>query len=273
MQRIKKQTEYFIFDNLEKTQAVNHCFSTRLGGVSENGFKSLNLSFGRGDDKEKVYENFRRIASDIGTDIKNMVCVKQVHGTKIKHVSKADCGKGFNLEEDFIGYDALITNEEGVCLVTFHADCVPIFFADPDKKVIALAHSGWRGTVNDIAGKTVSEMEKAYGCRAEDIICAVGPSIGRCCFEVDRPVVDEFVEKLPWSLWDITGKEDENEDKYYIDLWQINKRLLTEAGILEKNIEITDLCTKCSEGLFYSHRLMGERRGSMAAFLELKARA
>ena len=252
-----------MFENLEDTGLVSHCFTTRIGGVSDGVFESLNVSYTRGDRKENVDENLKRlyVAMDFSQD--KTVSGHQVHKTEVLDVDYDCCGKSIT------GYDGYITDKPGIVLCTFHADCVPLFFLDPVKKVIALSHSGWRGTAGRIAEATISKMNKLYGCSPEDILAAIGPSIGKCCFQIDRPVVEEFYRKIEFSKEYI--EEDKSADGYFkADLWGINKRLMTEAGIIDKNIEVTDKCTMCSPDLFFSHRKMGEKRGSMAAFLSLK---
>lgn len=262
--------KFFTFDNLKNTGIVNHCFSTRIGGVSQGRLESLNLGYSRGDVKERVTENFKRICQANGMDYKKMVFGKQIHDTKIKTVTKEDCGCGAVFESKISGFDGYITNEPEVVLVTFHADCVPLFFVDPIRKVIGLSHSGWRGTVKKIAMETVKEMQKAFNCNPQHMIAAIGPSIGGCCFQVDQPVVNEFLNEMPFVGQYIHCDENE-KGKFKIDLWGINRELMMKAGIPSENIQVTDYCTMCHDDLFYSHRKMGEERGSLAAFLSLKS--
>ncbi|MGE4214503.1 MAG: peptidoglycan editing factor PgeF [Anaerotignaceae bacterium] len=266
----KNGVKFFTFENIEKMGIVNHCFSTRIGGVSEGKLSSLNLGYNRGDNRESVTENFKRICEANHMDYKKMVFGKQIHDTKIKTVTKNNCGCGIVFESQIDGFDGYITNEPEVVLVTFHADCVPLFFVDKAKKVIGLSHSGWKGTVRKMVKATVQEMQRVFGCNPTDIVAAIGPSIGGCCFQVDKPVVDEFINKIPFASEYIRNDES-LEGKYKIDLWGINRDLMIEAGILPENIEITDYCTMCHDDLFYSHRKMGEERGSLAAFLSLKS--
>lgn len=260
--------KFYTFELFEKTGIVNHGFSTRIGGVSEGCFKSLNLSFSRGDDYKKVYENFSRMAKAMDSDIKSLTIARQSHETEIRYVTKADCGRGIDRERYPESYDGLMTDEAGVMLVTLHADCVPIYFLDSKKKAVALCHAGWRGTVNKIAEKTVYEMKKKFGSEQKDILVGIGPAISFCCFEVGGEVKDEFERKLPFSIKHI--RNGEKEGKFYIDLKAVNFEILRQAGIEEKNIEVSGECTKCLEEEFFSHRRMGESRGSMAAFLSLK---
>ncbi len=260
--------EFYTFDIFEKTGLVDHMFSTRTGGVSEGFFGSLDLSYSRGDDPEKVTENFTRAARAIGSDIKNITIARQTHGTEIRIVDEDDCGRGVTKERYHEGYDGLITDKRGVMLVTLHADCIPLYFLDPVKKVVALSHAGWRGTVDGMAEKTVLKMEEVFKSDRGDILAGIGPGISGCCFEVSADVRDEFVNKLPFSEKHI--EKGEKEGKYYIDLKDVNKEILIDMGIAEGNIEVSSECTKCLEDKFFSHRRMGEERGSMAAFLGLR---
>ena len=260
--------EFYTFDIFEKTGLVNHMFSTRIGGVSEGFFDSLDLSYSRGDDPERVTENFRRAAASIGSRIENITIARQTHETNIMVVDETDCGRGVTKDRYEQSYDGLITDKKGVMLVTLHADCIPLYFLDPVKKVIGLSHAGWRGTVNSMAEKTVIEMEKNFGSNRKDILAGIGPGISKCCFEVSDEVRAEFVSKLPFSEKHIV--KGEKEGKFYIDLKAVNYEILVGMGIDKNNIEVSGECTKCLEDKFFSHRRMGEQRGSMAAFLELK---
>jgi len=259
---------YFTFENFDSTGVVSHCFSTRLGGVSEGVFESMNLHF-RGDKQENVIENFKIICSAIDVDYRNVVFSKQIHSDNIYTVSKKDQGKGLLRESDINDADGLITNEKDVVLVTFYADCVPVYFLDPVLKVIAMTHSGWRGTVKQIAAKAVLEMEKDYGSERKNILVGIGPSIGKCCFEVDYPVVAEFEKNIEFSN-EFIFKDNDKKGKYKIDLRGIIQETLVSVGIFQRNIENADICTKCNPDLFFSHRNMGEERGSLAGIISLK---
>lgn len=260
--------KYITFDNIEKTGMVRHFFSTRCGGVSKGEFESLNLSFTRGDSEENVRRNFDIICQETGIKPENIVMTRQTHTVNVRRASQDDRGKGIIRETDYSDVDGLITNDSGTALLSFSADCVPLFFIDTEKRAIGLSHAGWRGTVNGMAGVTLERMNKEFGSEAKNITAAIGPSIGRCCFQVDEPVAEEFREK--WSFGNEYVFIDETQpDRYKIDLWAFNKRLMMECGVPEKNIEVTDLCTMCRPELFYSHRIMGDRRGSMVAVMEL----
>ena len=257
---------YYSFPSFEQIPFVRHGFSTRLGGVSQGVYASMNLSFTRGDDREAVLENFKRFCTAIGTDVEDVVISAQEHHTVVLSVTKDDCGRGVTRERGYTDVDGLMTNEAGVVLCTQYADCVPLLFVDPVRRVVATSHSGWKGTVAQIGAVTVKRMGEVYGCDPKDILCGIAPSIGPCCFEVDTPVYDEFA-KLPFA--DDKLLRDDGNGKYHIDLWETNRRILLSAGILPEHITVTDLCTKCHPDVFWSHRVTGGERGSLAAFISI----
>ncbi len=258
---------YYTFPAFDRLPGVRHGFSTRLGGVSEGIFASMNLSFTRGDDRSAVTENFRRFCTAMGVESERVVVSAQTHTVNVLGVTAADCGRGITRERGYTDVDGLITDEPGVVLCTQYADCVPLFFADPVRRVVATSHAGWRGTAGGIAAVTVERMVADYGCHREDILAAIGPSIGRCCFEVDTPVYTEFA-KLP--LFDEDCYVPKDGDKCHIDLWEVNRRFMLESGVKAENITVTDLCTRCYPEVFWSHRATGGQRGSLAAFIALE---
>ena len=260
---------YLSFPMFRDTGLVTDGFSTRLGGVSEGCFSSLNLSFDRGDDRAAVAENFRRMGEALGVRCEDMVLSQQTHTTNIRIVTDEDRGKGITRERDYTDIDGLITNVPGICLVTTYADCVPLYFLDPVKKVIALSHSGWRGTVGKIGKKTVELMHDNFGSDPDDILAAVGPSVCQDCYEVSADVTDRFREVFDRSVWDELFYE-KSDGKYQLDLWKANEKIFLEAGIRKDHIAVTNVCTHCNSGLLYSHRAMGDKRGNLCAFLALK---
>ncbi len=263
---VKNDLIYFVFESFEKTGLVRHCFSSRKGGVSEGCYESLNLSF-REDKPENVVKNYQILCDAIGSDYRNTVFSDQVHRDDIYDVTLADRGKGLITPREITEKDGLMTNIPGIVLVTFYADCTPLYFLDPIKKVIALSHSGWRGTVLGIGAKTVHKMVSDYGCRTDDILCGIGPCIGKCCYQVDEKVAGDFGRRYAFAKEHISP--DEERGKYLLDLKGMNKDILISAGIRPENIEISDLCTKCESDLLFSHRVMGSQRGSLAALMEL----
>lgn len=254
---------YLVYPLLEKTGIVNHGFSTRLGGVSRGACATMNISMTRGDDPEAVEENKNRIAKAIGVKPENMTFTHQTHTTNVTVVRPEDRGKRFPET------DGMVTDVPGICLVTFYADCVPLYFVDPVKKAIGLSHSGWRGTVNKMGKVTVEKMAEVFGSAPEDIIAAIGPSICRDCYEVSEDVISVFREKFAPEFWDRLFYRKEN-GKYQLDLWAANLEVLKEAGVKEEHIAVTNVCTHCNPDLLFSHRATGEKRGNLSAFLALK---
>lgn len=266
---IETDTPYLEYPLFQNTGIVRHGFSTRLGGVSQGYYSSLNLSFTRGDEEELVRENFRRIGRAIGVNCEDMVFTHQTHTVNVRVVTEADRGKGITRERDYSHVDGLVTNVPGICLVTFYADCVPLYFVDPVKQVIGLSHSGWRGTVGKIGKHTVEKMQKEYGCDPRDILAAVGPSICQDCYEVSEDVIDKFRENFPEETWKEIFYAKEN-GKYQLNLWKANEIIFKECGILPNHMAVTNVCTHCNSQILYSHRATGDKRGNLCAFLALK---
>lgn len=263
----KGKLEYITFDNLEKTGMVRHCFTTRHGGVSTGYWGDMNMGLARGEDKEAVRENYRILADAVGFTAEHFVTSQQTHTTNVRRVTAADKGKGVWTDRGYTDVDGLITNEKHIPLVIFGADCVPVFLLDTKNKAIGMAHCGWMGTGNRMAEKTLRAMMDTFGTEPKNVVAAIGPSIGKCCFQVDAPVVELFRENIPWAA-DVIFDDPSAEGKYKIDLWETNRRLLAEMGV--ENIEISGLCTKCDQERFYSHRGMGDKRGVMAGVMEIK---
>ncbi len=260
---------YFTFPSLSELPFVIHGFSSRLGGVSERELASMNLSFSRGDRRENVVENFRRISLAIGFSVEDMVFSDQTHTTHVRRVTKKECGMGFSREKAYRDVDGLVTNEENVILTGFFADCVPLYFVDPVHRAVGLAHSGWRGTVNDIAGETVRMMHACFSTEPSDLVAAIGPSICRSCYEVGEDVIRLVRENYPPSLWpDLFEKN--KSGTYQFDLWETCRVNLLRAGLKPEKISVTDLCTCCNPGLLFSHRATGGKRGNLAAFLGIQ---
>lgn len=264
----EKDVTFITFDILDDENII-HGFSTRLGGVSKDYLGSMNLSFHRGDDNNLVMENHKRFADALGYDYRNLVFSDQIHETKIRIVDKSDCGKGILKDSDIIGYDGLVTNVAGIPLITFYADCVPIYFYDPIKLVVGMAHSGWRGTVKKISQNMINTMIDTYGSKVEDIICAIGPSICQDCYEVSKDVIDEFNLAFGEDIASTFSISNGN-DKYQLDLHKANKYILEEAGILSNHIAVTDLCTCCNSDLLFSHRASHGKRGNLAGVIMIK---
>lgn len=245
-------------------QDVAHCFSTRYGGVSEGDLASLNLGTHRGDLPERVMENYQILGKAVGFRAENTVFTKQIHTDVVERVGKADRGRGL-LRPVEQGCDALITNEPEVVLTVFSADCTPILFYDPCKQVIGAAHAGWRGTAAGIAAKTVQKMCSEFGCAAENIRAAIGPCIDQCCFETDADVPDAMLQALGDEAASCIRS---HGNKYYVNLKQLNAIWLRRAGLCQ--IDIAEECTACEPDRFWSHRRVGNRRGSLAAMIMIR---
>ena len=265
----KNHVPYIQFKNLSATGIVKHGFSTRKGGVSTGIFSSMNLNFKRGDDPDAVLENYRRMAAALNMRVEDMVLSDQTHTTNVRVITEEDRGKGILRPQDYSDVDGMITNVPGIVLVTSYADCVPLYFVDPVRKVIGLSHSGWRGTVGKIGKHTVELMQETFGCRPEEILAAVGPSVCMDCYEVSEEVIDKFREAFDKENWEQLFYKKAN-GKYQLNLWKANELIFLESGILAEHMAITNVCTHCNSEILYSHRTMGNKRGNLCAFLALK---
>ena len=294
---------YLQFENLAQTGIVRHLFTTRGGGDSKGVYASMNLGFTRGDDPKCVEENFRRVADLLGCRREDMVSSDQTHTTNVRLVTGEDRGHGITRKKTFFDTDGLVTDEPGIVLATFYADCVPLYFVDPVRRAIGLSHSGWRGTVQGIGEATVKKMRECFGSKPEDIIAAVGPSICADCYEVGQEVAEYFLGEF-WEkyhndkfcrLAEQTGERNNavqnsgamqrgallyqktnnaseahaKNRKYQLNLWVANQCVLEKAGILPEHIEVTTLCTCCNSEELFSHRASQGKRGNMGAFLGL----
>lgn len=269
----EKGMVYLTFPMLTNTGVADHLFSTRLGGVSRGYLGTMNLSYTRGDEKACVDENFSRIGQILGIGVESFVFTDQTHTANVRRVGRADCGKGIVRERDYTDIDGLVTNEPGVVLSAFFADCVPLYFIDPVKKAIGLSHSGWKGTVQKIGEVTVKKMQAEYGSNPVDIVAAIGPSICGDCYEVSEDVAEAFREAFVEFSDDgktlpfLRGK---GNGKYQLDLWEANRYILLESGLLPQHISMTDICTCCNPDFLFSHRASSGKRGNLGAFLVLK---
>lgn len=259
---------------LEELGIVKHCFTTRIGGVSEGIFGTMNLSFTRGDDKSAVEENYRRLAEAMEVDYENFVFTDQTHTVNVRKVSMTDAGKGLVRERDYQDVDGLITNEPGLVLSTFFADCVPLYFVDLVHRAIGMSHSGWRGTVARMGRVTLEAMQREYGTKPEDVICAIGPSICQDCYEVSWDVAEEFAKQFSGHEQEILMESPKNEaiqeqadKKYQLNLWRANEIVLLEAGVKKEHIAVTDICTCCNPDVLFSHRASHGKRGNLGGFL------
>ncbi len=256
---------YITFPKLEKTGIVRHIFSTKIGGVSPYPYGPMNMSFTH-DSRENVLKNYELLCDCVGINTSHLVLSKQTHTNNVKIVDRSHCGTGYT-RESFQDIDGLITNEPGVALVTQYADCTPLIFCDPVKKVIATSHSGWRGTVKEIGKVTVQKMQKEFGSNPSDIIACIGPCIGKCCYEVDDPVYEAFQKLEYLNLNKIFTNK--GGGKYWLDMVEANKQILLNIGIKEENMDISDLCTNCNSDALHSHRATKGQRGTIGVIIEL----
>ena len=251
--------EYLVAEGI----SVPHGFTTRLGGVSEGYLDSLNIGANRGDNMKNVEENYRILGKCMGFDVEKLVLTRQTHSDIVRVVTQKDA-----ISLDHRAYpecDALVTNDPGTALVVFTADCTPILLHDPVTGAVGAVHAGWRGTAQNIAGKTVTAMCREFGCRPENIHAAIGPNIGACCFETDGEVPQAMVAAFGEAAKAYIRQVGE---KFYVDLKQINALALQNAGVTQ--IEISRECTMCAPNRFWSHRVHGPQRGSQGAIIVCK---
>ncbi|EXX91702.1 multicopper polyphenol oxidase [Paenibacillus darwinianus] len=263
---------------MERTPGLTAGITGREGGVSGEPWQSLNCALHVGDADESVIRNRRSVAEAAGWPFEAWTCGEQVHGDAVYQVDRADKGRGRESRFDaFQNTDALMTNVPGVLLTSFYADCVPLFFLDPGRRAVALAHAGWKGTVAEIARKTVEAMTEAYGSEPSGLLGAIGPSIGECCYEVDGPVIAK-VTPLAESLAEAAGVRRHTMvaprpgGKAMLNLKEINRQIMIKAGILPMNIELTEICTGCRLESFFSHRMENGAAGRMASFIGFQER-
>lgn len=252
--------EYMTANNI----AARHAFTTRYGGASSGIYSSLNLLIHSEDSREDLEKNYKLICSELGTNPEKLVFSKQVHKDTVRTVTEKDSRRVLFSETPYEA-DALITAEEGLPLIIFIADCIPVLLYDPKTPAIGAVHAGWRGTVMDIAGKAVAEMCRNFGSKPSDIRAAIGQGIGPCCFETG--------EEVPTALRELLFEEAEafikekKGGKAMVDLKGANRHLLLRRGLLPENIEVSDECTSCLNDKYWSHRATGGKRGVNGALI------
>lgn len=293
-------TVYLSFPALEDIGFIRHAFSTRLGGVSKNNQSSMNLGFSKEPlSRENVMENFSRITSVLGAKPDDLVFTQQTHTVNVKRAMPDDRGKGIIKPLDYSDVDGLITDASGILLTAFFADCIPLYFADPVHRAVGIAHSGWKGTLGKMGEVMTVRMADEFMTEPKDLIVCIGPGICMDCYEISDEVAVKFIDRFK----DIRGFKGLNQDfagegeyisqknagnmkkyisdnadilregrkgHYYLDLWKANKLILMNAGIPPENIYISGVCTKCNSRFLFSHRVMGEDRGNMAAFIGIR---
>ncbi|HLV10374.1 MAG TPA: peptidoglycan editing factor PgeF [Halanaerobiales bacterium] len=248
-----------------KEAGVLACFTSRSGGTSQGSYSSLNLGLHTGDENKKVLANRRLVAEAFGLNCKDFIVGEQVHDNKVYLADYKDLGRGaFDHSSSIPGVDALITDKPGIPLVSFYADCVPLFIMDPVKKIVALVHSGWKGTSLKIGAKTVEKMKNIFNIEVNKLYAAIGPSISRDYYEVDSCIINIFKEKFKNYNDFIVDK---GKDLYLLDLQAANIFTFIEAGVSVKQIISCDLCTYCEQKHFYSYRRDGKSTGRMASII------
>ncbi len=245
--------------------AVN-AFSTRCGGVSPPPFDTLNLGKADEDTRDNIVENYTRLCAALGAETRSLVFSKQVHGDIVRAVTREHAGEGLYGKAP-MACDALITDDAGVTLTVFSADCVPLLLYDPVHHAIGAVHAGWRGTALGIARKAAAAMGERYGSRPSELRAAIGPAIGPCCFETHSDVPDALVKA--WGALAFPSIEKHDGGTFHVDLKALNKTLLTDMGVPSEQIAIADDCTCCRAEHYFSHRRSGSRRGVQAALIAL----
>ncbi|MDP4553082.1 peptidoglycan editing factor PgeF [Alkalihalobacillus macyae] len=241
-------------------------FTTRRNGVSLAPFSSLNLGFHVPDLAKDVLANRNKLAEDVGIPLDQWAVGEQIHGSALAKVTSNEKGRGTRTHEDAISLvDGLYTDEKDLLLTALYADCVPLYFYAKEAGRVGIAHAGWKGTTKNIAGEMITAWNKD-GIKKEDIQVAIGPSIGKCCYEVDEGVINEVmkVTKNSNGLF-----EEKANGKYQLDLKEVNKDLLLKSGIKQNHIAVSQYCTSCSN-LFFSHRSENGKTGRMMGYIGLE---
>jgi len=259
-----KGIPYLQSSGLAACDFLAHAFCTREGGVSEEDYQSLNMSFREGDEEFRVLQNWNKLAAAFGIPVENFLVLNQVHRDGILVVPPR--GEYFTSREE-LNYDAIVTDRVHLAICIKTADCVPVFVVDPERKVIAAVHAGWRGTAAGISAKVVRLMQNQYGSRPASLLASIGPSIGRCCYEVDAPAAEAFCSHKNAEAFLFRAKR---KDRWMLDLVQANRGQLAECGIPPAGIDASGLCTVCRQDAFFSHRGSGGITGRQINFLMLK---
>ena len=242
---------------------VPHCFTTKLGGVSTGIFSSMNIAIKLDEKEENVTRNYEILGDALGFEICDLVLTRQIHSDIVRTVSRADCNGCFH--RNYPECDGLVTNDPGVVLTIFTADCTPLLFHDPVTGAVGAAHAGWKGTAQNIGGKTVEAMVRSFGCDPADIRAAIGPNVGQCHFETDADVPEAMIRAYGEEVKQFI---ETRGAKFHLDLKAINALALRRAGV--RRIDISEDCTMCSPDRFWSHRITGEKRGTQGAIIVCK---
>ncbi len=258
---------FYTIPRFARAGGVVAVFSTRRGGRSSEVYATLNLGLHVGDDPETVLTNRALFCGALGLDHRHLVSCAQVHGTTVAVVGAGDRGRGaFDPAQAVPGADGLATDTPGVPLISFYGDCVPLFLYDPVKRAIALVHAGWRGTLGRIGSRALAVLRKSFGSSPAEVLAAVGPAIGPCCYIVGSDLAAQFAWEFPGGDLVRRGAD----GAWRLDLWSINRRILIEAGVKSANIAVARRCTACAPGEFFSHRASRGKTGRMAAIMMLE---
>lgn len=257
---------FHMSDGISAASGAVHGFATKLGGVSTGVCAQMNLGCKREDDPEAVRENYARFCAAIGADVNGLVMTHQVHEDEVRTASRGDILPDLL---DPMPYDAdgLVTDQPGLCLTIYYADCIPVLLYDPKRRAIGAVHSGWRGTALGIVPKAIEKMGRLYGTDPADVLAAIGPGIGPCCFETHSDVPEAMAAR--WGDEVAAYCKPLENGKFSVDLKGILRRQLARAGVAEEHVDVLDLCTGCHPELYWSHRKMGDLRGNHGAMIQL----
>ncbi len=267
--RTDRNVPVLVSSDFRNLKGIRAGFSTRLGGVSEGYLASLNLGLTLGDETDHLKENYRRFADALSLDADRISCPDQVHDDRILIATEKDAGDGINRERTHFRIDAQITEIPELPLIVYAADCVPILFADPVRRVVGTAHAGWRGSVSGIAAKVVRKMAETFGCREENVHAMIGPSAGPEGYEVDHTVRDAV---LSCSFLEDAGeclRPSADPEHWMLDLWMLNRKILCAAGVPEEQISCIGLSTLAYPDIFFSHRRSNGKRGLNAGMVAI----
>lgn len=264
----KSGVTYLTYPLFENESFCIHASSTREGGVTDGMLGKMNLGLSTPDSRENLKKNYEIFCNATGINYESIVVSSQFHNANIRVCTKKDCGSGISKPLPYSDFDGLITNEKGVTLCVFSADCIPVLLSDPERKAVGACHCGWKGTYKELASLTVWAMEREFGSRLENIKAVIAPGIGKCCYEVSKELYLDFLDKFSFLRNDRSAEE--IDGRYFLDLQEINKLLLIKCGICEENIAVAKLCTCCNSELLHSHRATAGKRGIMGHFIGIR---
>ena len=257
--------EYLQSSLLGSCDFLIHAFCTRRGGTSRDDYRSLNMSFAEGDEEYRVLQNWGRLSAAFRIPLDQFLVVNQVHGDSVFVIKPH--GPYFSSRAE-LNYDAIVTNRTDLAICVKTADCVPVFVTDKIKKIIAVIHAGRRSSALNITAKVVRLMQNRYQSEPQDLLAAIGPAIGKCCYEIDAAAASPFSKQHDSRFFLLPGLKKESR---LLNLGEVNRRQLLECRIPEENIEISGLCTKCNPDFFFSHRAAGGVTGRQINFLMIRS--